>query len=407
MSASVRVGGATAAPTAGRATSDGIRRHNAARVLRAVHLDGPLSRAELTQRLALSRSTVGGLVGDLVALGLVEESVPVGGLRAGRPSHVVAPRRGGPYVVAVDIEVDRLTTAAVTVGGSPIDRQVSPLGEHARSPAAVARTIAESVGRLARTEGQTAFAIGVSIPGTVRVAEGVIEVAPNLGWRDVRFRQALADVLPGMPVALANDADLGVLAEHLRGAARDADNVVYLAGKVGVGAGILVDGKALRGAGGLAGEIGHTVLDPDGEPCHCGGRGCVEQLIGEAALIREAGWPGPADPEAVAAVLAAARSGDVPAARALSRVARALGQVLANLVNVLNPQVVVLSGALTSIFEAARDQVVSELDRQAMAAARAMVDVRMSGLGADSSLVGAAELAFHDLLADPLGVAAR
>jgi predicted NBD/HSP70 family sugar kinase len=81
--------------------------------------------------------------------------------------------------------------------------------------------------------------------------------------------------------------------------------------------------------------------------------------------------------------------------------------VLANLVNVLNPQVVVLSGALTSIFEAARDQVVSELDRQAMAAARAMVDVRMSGLGADSSLVGAAELAFHDLLADPLGVAAR
>jgi predicted NBD/HSP70 family sugar kinase len=216
----------------------------------------------------------------------------------------------------------------------------------------------------------------------------------------------LGELVPDLPVVLGNDADTGALAEHLRGSARGATDVVYLTGKVGVGAGILVNGVPLRGAGGLAGEIGHTVVDQDGPLCHCGGRGCVEGLIGEAALLRLSGRSGPPEPEAVAAVLADARAGD-PAARAgVAQVARGLGQLLANLVNLLNPQVIVLDGALAGVFGAARADVLAHLDGQAMTAARSMVDIRASALDPDSSLLGAAELSFQELLADPLAVSA-
>ena len=316
---------------------DDIRRHNLGLVLREVHRNGPLSRAQLTQRLALSRSTIGTLVTDLCGLGLLEALVPVGGERAGRPSHVVGPRPDGPYVVAVDLGVDRLTVAAVTVGGGVARRRVHVLDPGHRS--------AEE---------------------TVRV-----------------------------------------LAEHLRGAARGARDVVYVLGAVGVGAGILVDGHRLRGAGGLVGELGHTVIEQNGRPCHCGAHGCVEGVIGEEAILRLSGRAGPPDPEAVASVLADAQAGDPGARAGVAQVARSLGQVLANLTNLLNPEVIVLGGSLAGVFRAARDDVLAELDDQAMAAARAMVDIRVSALGADSSLLGAAELAFQDILADPLVAASR
>jgi predicted NBD/HSP70 family sugar kinase len=268
---------------------------------------------------------------------------------------------------------------------------------------AVAQAVAAAVHRMtAEMPDGMLLGLGLSVPGTVRTTGGTVEVAPNLGWQQEPFGALLADLLPGLPVTLANDADMGALAEHVRGAARGSDDVVYLTGKVGVGAGIIVHGQPLRGFGGLAGEIGHTVIDRDGPPCHCGGRGCVEQLVGEHTLLRLAGREGHPDPEAVAAVFAAARAGDRRAAEGIATVAASLGLVLANVVNLVNPQVVVLGGALADVFSSDRDAVLRTLDAQAMAAARAMVDVRVSALQGDSSLLGAAELVFDTVLADPL-----
>lgn len=394
-----------------------MRRHNVSLLLEEVHRQGPLTRAELTFRLGLNRSTIGGLVAELCALGLLQETVPdrrepdrsEPAQRAGRPSHVVAPRTDGPYGIAVDVEVDRLTVAAVLVGGELSARRVERLPSTGRSAGSVARRIARAIERLADELPATAWpvGVGVSIPGTVRAAQGIVESAPNLGWWGEPLGPMLAELLPhGVPVVLGNDADLGVLAEHLRGAARDAADVVYLTGKFGVGGGILIDSRPLRGVGGLAGEIGHTVLERNGPPCHCGGFGCVESYIGEEALLRMAGRTGAVDSEAVAEVLAAAEAREPAAAQAVAQVACSLGRVLANLVNLLNPQVIVLGGVLGDVFAVAAPQVVSELDRQAMGAARAMVEVRRSGLGGDSSLLGAAEVAIRFLLADPAAFAA-
>ncbi len=377
-----------------------MRRHNLALVLQQVHHDGTVTRAALTRRLGLSRSTVGDLVAELSSLGLIGESVPAGGPRVGRPSHVVGPRPDSPFAVAVDIDITRVVAAAVGLGGRVLARHVIPTPPSPVLPAEVANHIAEAVPALLAAVEPAAkpVGIGISVPGTVQRGTYVVGLAPNLGWHDAAFGELMQKATPDLPVRLGNDADLAVLAEHSRGAARGFDDVIYLLGRIGVGAGILVDGRPLRGTGGLAGEVGHTVLDPAGPLCHCGARGCVEMFVGDAALLRLANWDG-----AVEDVLRAAARGEGRALRAVQSLADSLGRAVANLVNLLNPRLVVMGGSLQTILALAQVHVEAALDLHAMAAAREMVELRPSALGDDGSLLGAAELAFEPLLADPLG----
>ena len=383
------------------ARQDAIRRHNLALILQQVHFDGALTRAELTARSGLSRSTIGDLVAELATLGLLYESVPSGGPGVGRPSYVVGPRADGPYAVAVDIDVARVVTAAVGVGGRVLARHVVTTGPGDVAPESVAQQIADAVPTLQRIIDVDAspVGIGISVPGTVDKVTFDIPLAPNLGWRDVAFGELMRKVLPGLPVSIGNDADLAALAEHSRGSARGFDDVVYVLGRIGVGAGILVDGRPLRGAAGLAGEIGHTVLDPTGPICHCGGRGCVETFLGDDALVRLGGRAGTSED-----VLDAAARGERWAVQAVESVGTSLGRVVANIVNLLNPQVLVMGGSMRDILTVARSSVEAALESQGLAAERAVVALLPCALGRDASLVGAAELAFGPLLADPLTV---
>ncbi|MBV9593130.1 MAG: ROK family protein, partial [Actinobacteria bacterium] len=282
-------------PRPGPARPDEIRQHNLSLVLEQVHRRGELSRAALTHSLGLNRSTIRALVADLTELNLVSEHVPVGRVRAGRPSHLVGPRADGPWVLAVEVEVGELVVAAVGLGGDVLARSERPLAPDHSSPAEVARVIADEADALAAklAAGSWLVGAGVSIPGTVR-PDGHVAQAPNLHWRDQAFGQLLAEQLPKhVPLRFGNDANLGALAEHQRGAAQDTGHCIYLSGKVGVGGGVIVDGIALTGAGGFAGEIGHMVLDPAGPPCQCGSNGCLETLVGEEALLRLCGRAGP------------------------------------------------------------------------------------------------------------------
>ena len=381
-----------------------IRRHNLSRLLRSIHQHGELTRADLTAAMGLNRSTIGALVSDLVALGLVTEYVPSGGDRAGRPSHVVAPRPDGPYVLAVDVAVERIVTAAVGLGGAVHERRTTAIDGDARLPQAVVSQIVADAdwlaGRLPGSQGPVG--IGVSIPGTVRRRDGFVEHAPNLDWRAVPFAALLAERLPRrLDVQAGNDADLGAVAEHQRGAAIGYDHLVYLNGSVGVGSGIIADGAQLHGVGGYAGEIGHMTVNPDGPPCHCGSTGCIETYIGEHALLRAAGVAEQHGPQAVAAVFSAAAAGEERAVNAVRAVAVWLGRCLANVVDCFNPQAIVVGGSLAEVVRLDRAAVECELDRRAMAAARAGVQVLLPGLDQDSALIGAAELAFQALLTSP------
>ena len=401
------------------ARPDEVRRHNLRLLLEHVNRDGELSRAELTQRMGLNRSTIGALVADLTDLGLLTEHVPsgnTGGDRAGRPSHVVGPRPDGPYALAADVEVDRVSCAAVAIGGRILARLEMRLDAQHNSPADVAALISAGANRLRATVPADAWPIGVgvSVPGTVRRTDHRIEFAPNLHWQDSPFRDLLAGRIgPGLPVDAGNDADLGALAEHLRGAGRGADDLIYLAGKIGVGGGIIVDGHPLPGHDGLAGEIGHVMLDTSGPICRCGGRGCIETFIGAGALLRRAGREdtayrdGASAQEGVAELFAAARAGDAIALDAVRATGVLLGRSVASLVNLLNPQVVIMGGMLSEVLDLAERDVQAELAGRTMAPALRGVSLRTSGLGEDSSLLGAAELAFRRLFDDPVAAAAH
>ncbi len=389
------------------ARPDEIRRHNLGLLLDQVHRDGELTRAQLTHRLALNRSTIGALVTELAELGLVTEHVPTERDGAGRPSHVVGPREDGPFVYAVDVEVDRVVRAAVGVGGRVLARSETRLAADGNDPPTVADMIVRGLEPLVADlpAGAWPVGLGVSIPGTVRLTDRRIEFAPNLGWHDVSLAALLSRrVPPDLPVSVGNDADLGAVAEHHRGAGRDRDDLIYLNGKIGVGGGIVTGGNPLPGHDGLAGEVGHMMLDPSGPPCHCGGRGCVEMFIGEQALLRFAGRRGRPTRETVAEVLGAARAGEPDAEAGVRQVAVHLGRAVASLVNLLNPQLVIMGGSLSTVLELCREDIESEVGRQAMAASRRGVELRTAGLGDDSSLLGAADLAFRPLFRDPIAV---
>lgn len=206
-------------------------------------------------------------------------------------------------------------------------------------------------------------------------------------------------------VQVRNNADLAALAEHARGAAVGCDNVVYLYGDAGVGGGIIAAGRPVTGHGGYGGEVGHMVVNPAGKPCSCGSHGCWETEIGEHALLAAAGRNPSAGREGILAVVDAAGRGDASAQAAVRQVGDWLGFGVANLVNIFNPEMVIFGGTLREVYLASAAQVRSRLNRNALPACREHVRLRTPVLGEDAALLGAAELAFEPLFADPLDFA--
>lgn len=378
---------------------EGVRRHNLGTVLGHVHRAGCISRAELTARMGLNRSTIAGLVTELESLGLAEQVKPSGTrISAGRPS-VDVKARNGAYVLATDVRVDGLTVARVGVGGVVEARATGPIPS-SHDPQAIGDSVVELMRLVVKdvADGAALVGIGVSVPGIIRSSDGLVRFAPNLAWRDVPFAEILAERIstPERPV-LGNDADLGALAEHLRGAGVGVADLVYLSGEVGVGAGIIVGGRPLEGAAGYAGEIGHLPYLPDGKLCHCGSRGCWETEIGAPAIALAVGCP----PDRVAA-LGEFLEGVHEATPALKDVGHHLGRGLAIAVNLLNPRVIVLGGYLRALLPLVSEDVEAGLASHALTAPRELVRVCLPGLGGDSVLLGAAELAFASLLSDPV-----
>ncbi|HLV73236.1 MAG TPA: ROK family transcriptional regulator [Vulgatibacteraceae bacterium] len=397
----------------GGPSQEDIRRHNLGTLLRFVHLRGPASRATLAESLGLNRSTIMALTADLTAAGLVREELPRGpGRRAGRPSLVVRPESTRVYVLAFEVGVDRLVVARVGLGGVILDRRE---GVRARGsdPAELLSVLVAAARSLVRKAERDAVCVGATLgfPGTVRRSDDTIMFGPNLDVGELRLGDALSRRLGlGIPVSVCNDANLGALAEHERGAGVGCDNLIYLHGDVGVGGGIIAHGRLLGGDEGYGGEIGHMIVNPGGRRCACGSKGCLEAEVGERTLLAHAGReeiPDQPGRDAVRAVVAAADAGDIVAREALQRVGSWLGLGVANLVNVFNPGLVIFGGTLRDIYLGAAAQIRSVMAAGALAAPREKVKLRTAALGDDTTLVGAAEFAFAEVLSDPVQVLTR
>jgi predicted NBD/HSP70 family sugar kinase len=384
--------------------SETVRRANLSAIVRELHLHGPQSRSELVLRTGLTRSAIRGLIGELVGAGLVteERSAPAG--TPGRPSPLVRPRDDEAIVLALEANVDSLAVAVVGLGGTihrleRVDRPRAHVDVHE-----IVTDLRDLVAPVldALRAGDALVGIGVAVAGIVRRSDGVVRHAPNLGWRDVPLGDRLTDALAlDVPLWVANEADLGGLAEHRRGAAVDVDDVVYVMGEVGVGGNVTIGGQPLVGSAGYAAEVGHMAVNPAGQRCGCGSFGCWETEIGERAILLRAGRDPDGGREAVGELIAAAAAGEPAARGALEEVAAWLGTGLATLVNVFNPSLIVLGGVFERIHPLVGETVERTLAARSLPASGDVVRVVPGLLGADAPILGAAELAFEELLADP------
>jgi predicted NBD/HSP70 family sugar kinase len=390
------------------ATQDVVRQHNLATLLGHIHRHGPTSRAHLTRLLSLNRSTIAALVDDLSARGLVAERTAAERGTPGRPSNLVTIRTDTIAALAVVLGVDAVTVAVVAPGGHLLERaQMGLDSEEDRSLprvlATVGRIIKDLLGRCPPTI--HLVGIGVAVPGVVRGEDGLVHFAPNLGWREAPLGGRLASRLHShlglsIPVLCRNDASLGAVAEHIRGVGSGVANLVYVHAEVGVGGGIIADGKLLDGASGYAGEVGHMRVNPEGTPCRCGSRGCWETEVGEDTLVALAGRR-PGGRAAVDEVLAAVAAGEPAAERAIRSVARWVGIGLANIVNCFNPDMVVLGGLFADILEMAGPSLTAQMRAGLVTQAQIEVELVAPGLGRDAVLIGAAEVALEPVLRDP------
>lgn len=382
--------------------SETVRRANLSAIVREVHAAGGVSRSELGARTGLTRSAIRRLIGELVAAGLAHETPAEPSGAPGRPSPVVRSDPRSAVVLAMVVEVDSLAAAAVGLGGTILAQErverarghltVEDVVEGLVSLASRQLVAAEPIDRL--------LGAAVAVVGTVRRGDGLVAMAPNLGWRDVPLGRLLERELE-MPVAIANDADLGALGEHRRGAATGRRDVIFLSGEVGLGGGLILRGAPFTGAAGFAGEVGHLPLNPDGAVCRCGGRGCWETEVGEGRLLVRAGEPEDAGRAGVERVIARAAAGEGVALAALEELGRWLGIGIAGLVNVFDPELIVLGARFERVFPWVSGPIASELSRRTVGGPRDVPRIVPTRLGADAALIGAAELALEPILADP------
>lgn len=380
---------------------DSVRQHNLSTILTMVHHAGSLPRTTLTRRTGLNRSTVAALVGELSQLGLVVESAAEATTQVGRPSSVVR-SNAGTIAIAVNPELDAVTVGVVGMGGRVQQRIRYPTEGPPTAKEAVniaAAIIAGVQGGL--SEDTRIAGIGVAVPGLVSQRDGLVRLAPHLGWKDEPLTQMLAGAT-GYPTSAANDASLGALAERIFGAGRGVEDIIYLnGGASGVGGGVISGGAALGGTSGYAGELGHMRVRSNGHPDSAGSRGTLESEVARERLLEALGLASADVNEFEQALLA---STSLAVRSEANRQLDFLGVALGGAINVLNPRLVVLGGFLGSLYALNPDRLHKVVAREALPASWSDVHICRPELGADILMVGAAELAFAAILADPAGV---
>jgi predicted NBD/HSP70 family sugar kinase len=373
-----------------------LRRLNRRRVINALRQHGRISRAEIARRTGLSRSTVSSLVSDLQSDGLVVEREEPGaahGEHGGRPPILLSFDASAGAAVGIDFGHSHVRVAVADLSSTILAERAQPLDtDHAAQEAldVAIELIDEALGE-AGVERSRVIGAGLGLPGPVDQTDGVIGSSAILpGWVGVAAAEEMRGRLD-VPVVVDNDANLGALAELTHGAGRGASDLVYLKISSGIGAGLILGGRLYRGSGGMAGELGHVLVDPEGAVCRCGNRGCLETAASTGALLemlrRSHGEL------TVPEMLALARDGDLGCRRVIADAGRVVGSAAAFLFNVLNPQRLIVGGDLAAAGDLLLDGVRSSVRLAALPAAADAARVVAGVLGDRAQVLGALALA--------------
>jgi predicted NBD/HSP70 family sugar kinase len=379
-------------------------------VLRLIWQERRISRAEIARRTGLSRSTVTEVVDALLVTGLVSE-VGVGPSRGGRPPIVLEFDDAAGCLLGVDMGAAHVAVALTDLRGQVLAWEhhahpvrTDPEGTRKRIAELCARTLAAQPGSRRRLVG-----IGVAVPCPVdpQHPEQFSElVLPD--WHGRSGFKAIASRYK-VPLLVDNDANLGALAERWWGAGRGIDDFAYVKVATGVGGGHFIDGSIYRGATGVAGEIGHMAIDPQGKPCICGLRGCLTTLVGAQALVERAvelraRYPKSLlhhAPPTIESIEEAALAGDPLGLQVVQEAAGHLGIAIAGLLNLMNPKLVIMGGGLARLGDLLLDPLRDVIRNRTLVSSLAAANVTTSELGPRSIAVGAATLVLDAALSDP------
>ena len=392
----------TQSPHSG-ATNQNLRAHNLSLALRHILANpGAINRAGIAAQTGISRATMSRLVDELIATGLVEESddkLPTGG--RGRPTSVLSPASGTVIALGLQVNISVLGAYLVDLSGNVLARETLEGDFSDSDPQATLRKLARMgrrVLREGREEGTTFLGSALALPGLV--SGDTLVTAPNLGWKNIPFDE-LTHPLHDLHVTLiANEADLAAFAvAHPRpGVPEGPASFIYVSGEVGIGGGLVINHQPLSGAHGWSGEIGHICVEPQGNVCSCGARGCLETIAGLKALCRAAGL----EDESSARELTQLAGHSAKAQDALANAGHALGQALAGVVNTVDISQVYLGGLVAETALYLLPTLHEELETRVLQAPWYAPAIDILPSSEDLSLRGGAFQILERILDDPI-----
>jgi glucokinase-like ROK family protein len=392
-----------------------VRRMNRSIILEVFRTQKTLSRARLADETGLNPSTVSAIIGELIQENLIRETDLIQS-STGRPGRLLEINPDGGCALGIEINVDYIALIVTDFAANVIWRTRQPSDPESGQDAIMSQVLdlAKQASDFIKSRSCSLLGVGVGVPGLVDVTSGLLRIAPNLHWENVPVREVLATHF-NCPIYVENEANAAALGEYYFGAVRNIKNFIYLSSGVGLGSGIVIDGKLFRGMFGYAGEAGHMTLDINGDLCGCGKRGCWETFVGPRAVeqrvrrsIREGAKSilsemanGDLKNIVFDDVVQAAYTYDPIAMNALSEVAFYLGIGIANLVNLFNVEVIVLGGALNSVSSLLLQDVERVVHANTLVLAKDQFKIIPSAHGSDACVMGAIALVLDDIIREP------
>jgi glucokinase-like ROK family protein len=392
-----------------------VRELNLSSVLQLIlihHNEAPLSRARLASESGLNKSTVSSLVEDLLKRNLIHET-GINSTGTGRPamSLEINPEAGG--IIGVELGVDFVAIVLTDFMGKILFRKnvaADPATSQEKTFNQAFQLIDEAV-LFCHDVGYRILGLSFAIPGTVELNEGLLIFAPNLNWHNTPIRKIFSE-RTGLKVFVENDANAAAVAEHLFGVAQKLNDFIFVFAGVGLGGGLFLNGQLYRGKGGYAGEIGHTSImaEPFQLPCRCGNLGCWETYANQESIIwRMQSRLGDKQkaPLSISLIKKVADDGDEDAIESIAEAGTAMGIGLAALVNIFNPEKVIIGGPISVVGKYLLPSVQKSVNKYSMAEIAVQTEISLSKFGTDASLVGAAAMVVDDILRNPTHIERR
>ena len=372
---------------AGPAGQHTVKQHNRTLVLSRIAAAPGQTRVQLADGTGLTRATISALVDELIGSDLVVELPPAPA--RGRPASPLQLNPSGPAAIGIEINVDHTSACVLDLSGVVRDRRTLPADNAASTPWAGLHRACQLANALAESVNLPIAGVAVAVPGLV-TASGEVHETPNLPrWSGADLRTPVGEMTGQTCVTVDNEANLAALAERWYGTR--LTDFIYVSGEIGVGGGLVLNGELFRGVRGFAGEVGHVQVDPAGPLCGCGNRGCLEQVAGKSAVLRAASA---ANEDGLSRH---AEAGDRRTLAALAQTSTALAVAVGAAINVVDVPAVVLGGFYARVGNWLAEPLASELSRRLVS--RSPTQVRVSDLGAEAAMLGAAGSVVRRILA--------